>query len=234
MAYVVQIRCQSNESHLSLTTKSSQPIFNTTPAVIGLIALTVIIHLIRQVLPDQLAQIVVLLGGFSAPIFLATVLGAQEHFGFILALTPLTYAFLHGDFVHLAMNMAFLLAFGTAVERYLGWKRFLGLYLVCGIIAVVTSIALFFLTHEQTIIVGASGAISGLFGAVIRISRQRALVTMGIFIAMNLIMAFTGAPGMGEMRTIAWETHIGGFVAGYLLLPLFDYPADYYEEDETP
>ena len=197
----------------------------------SLIAINVAIHLIRQVLSDQWAQIVVILGGFSAPIFLATILGAQEKFTVLLALTPLTYAFLHGDFVHLAMNMAFLLAFGTAVERHLGWGRFVCLYLLCGILAAATSIALFFVTNEMTTIVGASGAISGLFGAVIRISRQRALVTMGVFIAMNLIMAFTGAPGMGEMRTIAWEAHIGGFVAGYLLLPLFDHPDDFEDDD---
>jgi membrane associated rhomboid family serine protease len=81
---------------------------------------------------------------------------------------------------------------------------------------------LFYYSQEQTIIVGASGAVSGLFGAVLRVTTRRAWAAIAIFILSNMIIGYTGLPGAGTVRAIAWEAHIGGFLTGYLLLPLFD------------
>jgi membrane associated rhomboid family serine protease len=213
-------------------TQPSQPIFNATPVALALIAINIGIHVIRLLLPAQWSTIAATLGGFSAPWFLATVTGAQSEYVAILLLSPLTYAFLHADLLHLAINMAFLLAFGTAIERRLGRLRFVALYLICALVAAAASIALFYYSNQQTIIVGASGAISGLFGAVLRVTtKQRAWVVIAIFIISNMIIGYTGMPGTGAVRAIAWEAHIGGFLAGYLLLPLFDGAARKLESD---
>lgn len=198
------------------------PAFNATPGVLALIAINAGIHVIRLVLPEQWSMMAGTLGGFSAPWFLAAITGADSPYTLILLLTPLTYAFLHADLIHLAINMAFLLAFGTAIERRLGLGRFFALYLVCAVFAAMASIALYFYSFEQTIIVGASGAVSGLFGAVLRFTTSRALVVIVIFVISNVILGYTGVPGGGEVRAIAWEAHIGGFLAGFVLFPLFD------------
>jgi len=200
----------------------SPPAFNTTPTVLALIALNVGVHVVRLLLPEHWALMMTTLGAFSPPWFLATATGAQSDYVIPLLLSPLTYAFLHGDLLHLAINMAFLLAFGTAVERRLGRNKFLGLYVVCALFAAGASVALFYGTQEQTFMVGASGAISGLFGAVLRLTMRRVYAAVAIFIVLNLIMGYTGLPSMGEVRAIAWEAHIGGFLAGFILMPLFD------------
>ena len=207
------------ENHLSQT---SQPAFNTTPTALALIALNVGIHALRLLLPDQWSMIAGTVGAFSPPWFLGVLMGGQSDYAIALLASPLTYAFLHGDLLHLVINMAFLLAFGTAVERRLGMGRFLALYIICALLAAGASVALFYVTMEQTIMVGASGAISGLFGAVLRLTMRRAYAAIAVYIGVNLLIGYTGLPSMGEVRAIAWEAHIGGFLAGFILLPLFD------------
>ena len=200
----------------------SPPAFNTTPTVLILIAINVGIHLVRLLLPEHWDEMIGILGAFSPPYFLSVIMGEGNLLGYILLFSPLSYGFLHGDLLHLAINMAFLLAFGTAIERRLGRARFLGLYFACMFLAAGASLGLFFITMQQTFMVGASGAISGLFGAVLRMTMRRAWAAIGIYIALNLVMGYTGMPGMGEVRAIAWEAHIGGFLAGFFLMPLFD------------
>ncbi|MBC8239616.1 MAG: rhomboid family intramembrane serine protease [Alphaproteobacteria bacterium] len=200
-----------------------QPVFNATPIVLALIGMNVAIHLIRMVLPEQWSTVAGTLGGFSPPWFLAVVTGGDSPYDIILFLSPLTYAFLHADLLHLTINMAFLLAFGTPIERQLGRRRMLGLYIVCALCAAGATMAMYFYNYEQTIMVGASGAVSGLFGAVLRFTTRRAWVVVVIFIISNVILGYTGLPGAsGEIRAIAWEAHIGGFLAGFILFPLFN------------
>mgnify|MGYP006182031739 CR=1 FL=1 len=200
-----------------------QPVFNATPIALALIAVNVAIHVLRMVLPEQWSSIAGTLGGFSPPWFLAVITGADSPYSVILFLSPLTYAFLHADLLHLTINMAFLLAFGTPMERELGRRRFLGLYVACALFAAGASIAMYLYSHEQTIMVGASGAVSGLFGAVLRLTTRRAWLVIVIFIVSNVILGYTGLPGSsGEVRAIAWEAHIGGFLAGFVLFPLFN------------
>ncbi|MBT5899131.1 MAG: rhomboid family intramembrane serine protease [Rhodospirillaceae bacterium] len=121
-------------------------------------------------------------------------MGGQSDYAIALLASPLTYAFLHGDLLHLVINMAFLLAFGTAVERRLGMGRFLALYIICALLAAGASVALFYVTMEQTIMVGASGAISGLFGAVLRLTMRRAYAAIAVYIGVNLLIGYTGLP----------------------------------------
>jgi len=195
---------------------------NATPTVLALIAVNVGIHVVRLLLPEQWSMIAATLGGFSPPWFLGAVMGEQEDYVPFLLASPLTYAFLHADLLHLVINMAFLLAFGTPMERRLGRARFLTIYILCALFAAGASVALFYYTYQQTIIVGASGAVSGLFGAVLRVTTKRAWIAAVVFIGSNLVIGYTGLPIAGEVRAIAWEAHIGGFVAGYFLMLLFD------------
>ncbi len=202
--------------------QTTQPVFNATPVVLALIAINAGIHALRLLLPEQWSMIAGTLGAFSPPWFLAALMGEGAPYTIPLLLSPVSYAFLHGNLLHLALNMAFLLAFGTPMERRLGRGRFLGLYFICALCGAGASMALFSYTHEQTIMVGASGAISGLFGAVLRLTTNRAWLAIAVFIGSNVILGYTGIPGTGEVRSIAWEAHIGGFLAGFILFPLFD------------
>lgn len=205
-----------------MSQKFPTPAFNTTPTVLILIAVNVGIHLVRLVLPGSWDEYIGILGAFSPPYFLSIIMGEGSLLGFILLFSPISYGFLHGDLLHLVINMAFLLAFGTAIERRLGRVRFLGLYFICMLAGAGASLGLFFITLEQTFMVGASGAISGLFGAVLRMTMARAYVAIAVFVGLNAIIGYTGLPSMGEVRAIAWEAHIGGLLAGFLLMPLFD------------
>lgn len=205
-----------------MSQKFPTPAFNTTPTVLILIAVNVGIHLVRLVLPGSWDEYIGILSAFSPPYFLSIIMGEGSLLGFILLFSPISYGFLHGDLLHLVINMAFLLAFGTAIERRLGRVRFLGLYFICMLAGAGASLGLFFITLEQTFMVGASGAISGLFGAVLRMTMARAYVAIAVFVGLNAIIGYTGLPSMGEVRAIAWEAHIGGLLAGFLLMPLFD------------
>ena len=205
-----------------MSQKSPTAAFNTTPTVLILIAVNVGIHLVRLVLPGSWDEYIGILSAFSPPYFLSIIMGEGSLLGFILLFSPISYGFLHGDLLHLVINMAFLLAFGTAIERRLGRVRFLGLYFICMLAGAGASLGLFFITLEQTFMVGASGAISGLFGAVLRMTMARAYVAIAVFVGLNAIIGYTGLPSMGEVRAIAWEAHIGGLLAGFLLMPLFD------------
>ena len=205
-----------------MSQKSAPTAFNTTPTVLILIAVNVGIHLVRLVLPGSWDEYIGILGAFSPPYFLSIIMGEGSLLGFILLFSPISYGFLHGDLLHLVINMAFLLAFGTAIDRRLGRVRFLGLYFICMLAGAGASLGLFFITLEQTFMVGASGAISGLFGAVLRMTMTRAYVAIAVFVGLNAIIGHTGLPSMGEVRAIAWEAHIGGLLAGFLLMPLFD------------
>ncbi len=139
--------------------------------------------------------------------------------------------FLHAGFLHLAGNMLYLWIFGNNIEDVLGKFRFTLFYLVCGTIAALGHIA----TDTSSVIpmVGASGAVSGVLGAYlvlfpfarvktlifivifITVIRIPALVLLGLWIGLQVMngMAVTGgAPG------VAWFAHIGGFLAGMVLI----------------
>ncbi len=139
---------------------------------------------------------------------------------------PLSHQFLHGGVVHLLVNMVMLAAFGSGVERVLGTRRMLFLYFISGIAG---GFAHWLFYPVSTVpVVGASGAISGLFGAVLRLMALRGgaggflriLPVAVIWIGISVVVGFTGMPGTGEAQ-IAWAAHIGGFLVGLLFFDLF-------------
>lgn len=153
--------------------------------------------------------------------------------------TLLTSMFLHGGIMHLGGNMLYLWIFGDNVEGYLGHVRFLLFYMVCGLGAAVAHIFLGGISEIPMI--GASGAISGVLGAyLVKYPGARVLVVIPIFWFLDIrrisalfvlgfwfvIQLFSGLmttyPGSGEPRGgVAFWAHVGGFVAGMLLVKLF-------------
>jgi membrane associated rhomboid family serine protease len=147
--------------------------------------------------------------------------------------TLLTYQFLHGGFMHLAGNMLYLWVFGDNVEDAMGHARFLLFYLVCGVAAALAQVV-----HDPTNttpLIGASGAISGVLGAYLILHpKSRVLVPIG-FIPLYLPawmllifwfgFQFFAALGGPAAKNVGWWAHIGGFIAGLVLIFFFRYRA---------
>jgi membrane associated rhomboid family serine protease len=143
-------------------------------------------------------------------------------------LSLITSMFLHADIIHLALNMLFLLVSGDAVERELGSSRFLGFYLVCGVIA-----GLFhsYLNSASAIpAIGASGAIFGVLAAFAILFPFRWLLKLFGFIPIPLpailfvfitILIETAYVSSGVVESVAHTAHVGGFLAGVFLTLLF-------------
>ena len=155
--------------------------------------------------------------------------------------TVFTSMFLHGSPLHVAGNMLYLWIFGDNVEDALGHGRFLLFYLLSGVAAAAAQT----ITGPTSTIpmIGASGAVSGvlgaylllfpyatiltlmIFGFFVRSVHIPAVIVLGFWIVLQLINGWltmsASAMGRGESGGVAWFAHIGGFLAGMLLLLLF-------------
>jgi len=147
----------------------------------------------------------------------------------------ITSMFLHGSWMHLLGNMWFLWIFGNNIEDSMGRPRFIVFYLLCGLAAAFGQIV----TNPNSAIpmVGASGAISGVMGAYLVLYpnvRVYAMVPLGFFLTSValpawvmlgywfLIQFVSGlATIAGDMGGVAFWAHVGGFVAGVVLIKLF-------------
>lgn len=219
------------------------------PGVItALLGLMVAVHLARTfVLNDQGNQAVIVWFAF-VPVRL--IAGNAVEGGFWpLLWTPFTHAFLHGGWEHLLVNCAWLAIFGTPVARRYGARSTLALFLISACAGAVLFAATTLPAIQ--ILLGASGGIAGLTGAACRFIFQppivavdpdtgqrlilgRRLATLrdlwrdkraAFFIAIWLILnaAVPFLPMLiGESIGIAWQAHLGGFLAGLLLVPLFE------------
>lgn len=150
-------------------------------------------------------------------------------------LTPLISIFLHGGWIHLGGNMLFLWVFGDNVEDAMGPGRYVVFYLVCGLAAGLAHIFANPMSPIPT--VGASGAISGIMGAyLVLYPTARVRIFLFIFVARVhawLVLVywfglqlFEGVSQLGPMRpdvssSVAVWAHVGGFVAGVVLIKLF-------------
>ncbi len=149
----------------------------------------------------------------------------------------LTSMFIHGGFLHIAGNMWFLWIFGRGVEDLLGHAKYLFLYFACGFAAAFLHILVNSNSTEPTI--GASGAIAGVMGAyLIKFPRAHIVTLVFIFIFITTIdipafflllywfaiQFFSGVGSVGYSASsngdVAWFAHVGGFVAGMLLVML--------------
>jgi membrane associated rhomboid family serine protease len=150
-------------------------------------------------------------------------------------LTLLTSMFMHGSIMHIIGNMLFLWIFGDNVEDALGHLRYVGFYLLCGLLASLAHVATTYAfgMDPMTPSLGASGAISGVLGGYILLyPRKRVMVLMFRFVtwvpawvAIGMWFAFQIIYGVADLgRTgggVAYGAHVGGFVAGLALVKVF-------------
>lgn len=160
-----------------------------------------------------LVYVVTLIPGFgttvqNALLFLAPAI-YPELFGRFEPWRILTAALVHGSFWHLGLNMLALWMIGRSLEPLLGRARFLTLYLLSAAGGSVAVALLSFLTP----VVGASGAIFGLFGALVVIGRHIGANIAGIAIVLAINLAIGFIPGLG----VSWQAHVGGLVVGLVV-----------------
>ncbi len=153
-------------------------------------------------------------------------------------LTLLTSMFMHGGLAHIFGNMLFLWIFGDNLEDRMGHARYLIFYLVCGVLASLAHVFSTVMFGQSQIVpsLGASGAISGVLGGYIllfpkrqvRVILLRMLTTVPAYVALGLWFVFQLVSGLGilgsgsEAGGVAYAAHIGGFIAGLVLVKLFD------------
>ena len=152
-------------------------------------------------------------------------------------LTLLTAMFMHGGFLHLAGNMLYLWIFGDNLENVMGHKRYLFFYLLCGILAGLAHVFSAAYLNRSTLVpsLGASGAISGVLGGYILLFPGRrvhvwflfSIISLPAFLVVGVWFAFQLINGMGMLGGneaaggVAYAAHIGGFIAGLVLVKLF-------------
>jgi membrane associated rhomboid family serine protease len=153
-------------------------------------------------------------------------------------LTLISYMFFHGDILHLAGNMLFLWVFGDNVEDAMGHLKFLIFYLACGIFAGLAHA--YMMPDSPNPLIGASGAVAGVIAAYLMLHprvrvwvlafqfiplRLSAAVVLGVWVVTQFVMIL-----LPEIGPVAWWAHIGGLLAGAVLIivmkrpdvPLFD------------
>jgi len=234
-----------------LRVEKPQPIFNVPVIIVCLLGSFVLVHGIRQFLDASADEWVLLRFAFTgaryvtAPELQGAIwpggLGAQIW-------TFFTHMFLHGDWVHLAINGFWMLAFGSVVARRFGAVRFLLFSLVTAAFGALGNLLAYW--GQFALMVGASGAISGHMAGAIRlmfsapgglanlqggdfsnikvlplrhlIFIRSAVIFVGVWLGLNFIVGVSGFGTGANINRIAWEAHLGGFLSGLLLFSLFD------------
>jgi membrane associated rhomboid family serine protease len=246
----VQAVTQSSE------VKSSEPIFNIPPVVVATVVVLVLIHVVRALALSEAAddRLVFILAFIPARYGTDPLVSGLIPGGFGADLwTFFTYAFLHADLMHIGLNLAWLIPFGTALARRFGAWRYVAFMLVTA--AAGAFAHLLGNPGSQEPMIGASAAISGAMAASMRFMFQRNgpldswrhkrpptpeayrvpavpllttlrdprfLVFLAVWMGLNALFGL-GTLSFGEEgQQIAWQAHIGGFVAGLLLFAAFD------------
>jgi membrane associated rhomboid family serine protease len=232
--------------------QTSEPILNVPPVVTGAIAVLVLIHLVRVWLlsPDAENEFFLLFAFIPARYDPAFVLPGGFPGGFGADVwTFVSYALVHADVWHLGLNVVWFLPFGTALARRFGPGRFLLFLAVTAAAGAAAHLAIHFGARYPMI--GASAAISATMAAAMRFAFQhggplrnwhaqdnaayrvpaqpllaglrdpRFLGFVAVWFGINAVFGLGGLQ-LEDGQTVAWEAHIGGFVAGVLLFSLFD------------
>jgi membrane associated rhomboid family serine protease len=207
----------------------------TRPVVtVALIVLSVLVFLWQLTLPEAAGQAAIYSLGLIPAVFLGGTELPPELRAVPAPLTLLTSMFLHGSLLHLAGNMLYLWIFGDNIEDRMGRARFILFYLICGAAAALAQA----LPDADSVIpmIGASGAVSGVLGAYLVLFPRAnvlvavplvivfytfhlpALAVLGIWFGGQLLSSLAQEAGQAG---IAFRAHIGGFVAGVLLIHFF-------------
>jgi membrane associated rhomboid family serine protease len=230
--------------------RQRSPILNVPGVVTGLIAAMVAVHLIRLYGPFDneaiiyyFAFIPARLAADAATMARAGLLDQGARYWSLI-----TYAFIHADWLHLAMNSVWMLAFGSVVARRLTALRFL---LLSGLGAIAGAL-MYYAFHPgvNAVLVGASAAVSAEVAAAARLmfvhdgrlrwgrgqeigrmkplsliqtfTNRRSLTFILIWLGLNYAVGATGLGTPEADMLIAWEAHLGGFIAGLLALGIVD------------
>jgi membrane associated rhomboid family serine protease len=246
------VRCTSGASPVN---QRSEPIFNVPPAVVATVAMLVLVHALRMLVLTDAEDFRFLLtfAFIPARYSIHSIGGGAFPGGFGADLwTFFTYAFLHADLLHIGVNLAWLLPFGTALARRFGSWRYVTFMLVVAAAGAFAHL----ITHPGAMVpmIGASAAISGAMAAafrfifqqggplsVLRIGQDahayrmpaaslsatlrnpRFLLFVAIWFGLNALFGL-GSVSLGQEpgQEIAWQAHVGGFIAGLLLFNAFD------------
>jgi len=227
-----------------------EPIFNVPGVLIATLAALVIVHALRSFLSQSAEIEVLLLFAFIPARYDTNILANATWPGGVGAdvWTFVTYAFLHADWMHLLFNSVWLLAFGTPLARRFGAARFLAF---CAVTAAAGALAHLMSHYGQMVpMVGASGAVSGMMSGAMRFAFQRGgplrfggtddsyrvpalslidtfrdprvLAFLAVWFGLNLLFGLGAVSITGEDQPVAWQAHVGGFVAGLVLFSFFD------------
>ena len=226
-----------------MTQQGRQPVFFVPRIILVLLVLLISVHVFRVILFPEHENFIISMFGVLPARYRPDVIQAFPGGVWSAIPTFLTYSLLHADFMHLAINSLWLLAFGTAMARMLGIGRFLILYLASAFVAGLAHV----IVDSGSLIpmVGASGAISGTMGAGFRalplipglaqtfmdhpggsrsaspllsLYDRRFLLMSGVWLVSNLLFGLTGIRVAEEVLMIAWDAHVAGFVTGALLI----------------
>jgi membrane associated rhomboid family serine protease len=211
---------------------------NAPPIVLWLIGALIVCHAIRMALPDGLPDMVLEQYGFIPARYSA----AADHLFTISELPELiiplfSYMFVHADYTHAGINSLWLLVFGPVVARRLHVGRFLLFFASCGVVAALVHLAIYW--DSPVAVIGASGAISGLMGAGIRLlyghlferadglapvfSRPILMFSL-VWTVVNIVSGVFRIGVTGELSLVAWVAHLGGYFMGLFSVGLFDRP----------
>lgn len=224
-----------------------EPILNLPGAVLALCAAMVAVHLARTFVLNQEGQFNLLIWFAFVPY---RIIDPSGEFGGLWPLlwTPVTHAFLHSGWEHLIFNTLWLAIFGTPVQRRYGTVPFLVIFAVSAVAGAALYAVYALSVSEPGFLLGASGGIAGLTGAAVRFMFQpvivaphpetgepvvlgRRLATLRevfvqpqsrffvlVWIVLNAVVPLLPIGGMA----IAWHAHLGGFITGLLIVPLFE------------
>ena len=224
-----------------LPLKDDQPRYSTPYVNTALIVVNVVVFLLQfaQMVTDPQGADQLLRTYGEIPAHLASFLGGSHRYtpGDII-LPFFTSMFLHGSWMHVIFNMWGLYIFGDNVEDYLGHFTYLIFYLLVGLLAMATQVAIY--PHSSVPTIGASGAIAGVMGAyfilypharvltwifelLILVVWIPAWVILGYWFVLNLLSGTERATALHRqnMGGVAFWAHVGGFIAGMVMIKIF-------------
>ena len=201
-----------------------EQLINLPPVTKYMLGLFIVIFIGVNVLaPKDVMEWILLHFGFTPGAFTGRLV-----FEPIYLITPLTHMFLHGSWLHIGMNGVMLMAFGAGIERWVGGRRMVIFFILCGLCGALAHFAL----NPFSIypVIGASGGLSGFFAAaLIMINKNRAMagpIGAGryglwpfiiLWIAISVLFGMMGGP---DGSPVAWAAHVGGFVGGFAVAKL--------------
>lgn len=199
--------------------KRPPPMLNIPPATKILIGIILIVHLglfaLAQTIFPEVDKHTAFMAGFTPAIWTTF-----ENFTWWTPFTLITFSFLHGGWLHLGVNIVLLVAMGSGLEKMIDIKNYLLIYFGSTLFAVLMHLAIY--PDSFMPIIGASGGVSGVFGAMIYmmnptqsmkglLSNRNLLAVVAIYIGITIIAGLLGGP---DGSSVAWVAHIGGFLAG--------------------